>query len=197
MRLTTCIYSLFLLLGASGVSAATIDFENFEGQPTVGSGFNEGVDVAAGTDLGGLSFDSDLRIRNQGFLQGPATTGWVASKRDALFNPRTYDVVGTFTGTVSSLTIGAGDACCDQDTVTLIAYDSIGNIVDQASFTGDDSEFLTVTGTGIKSFFLDVVSGGFDNITFEPELSQVPLPAGAPLLLAGLGALAITRRRKA
>jgi len=39
---------------------------------------------------------------------------------------------------------------------------------------------------------------GIDNITFSQiAVAPVPLPAALPLLLAGLGGLAIARRRKA
>jgi hypothetical protein len=56
--------------------------------------------------------------------------------------------------------------------------------------------------TGEVTFILDAVAGdfGFDPdevATWDMELSQVPLPAGAWLLLTALGGLAVARRRGA
>lgn len=55
---------------------------------------------------------------------------------------------------------------------------------------------------GFDSFFTDNVSdfgGGFalDTVTVSEATAPVPLPAGLPMLLAGLGALAWMRRQAA
>ena len=177
-------------------SATTIDFEDFAGKPTVAQGtFFEGVAAAAGEDLGGLSFDSELRVGQFRFSDGPATDGFIALKTDSIFNPKTYDVVGTFAGTVNSLTLGAGDSGGDLDNVTLRGFAADGTLVDEDSFSARSSQFLTISGTGIAYFELNTVSGGFDNISFD-LIAAVPVPASLPLILAGLGGLVALRRRK-
>jgi len=186
-------------------TTVTIDFENFAGLPTVGGGLQEGVNVQAGQDIGGgLSFDAVIRVGQFGFLQNsPATSGFIAVKEDGLFNPRTFDLVGTFTGTVSSLTLGAGDLTnnppatnSDLDFVTLSGFAADGTLIDSASFTARDAQFISIAGAGIKFFELDVNSGGFDNISFNQEVAAVPVPAGLPLALLGLGSLAVLRRHQ-
>lgn len=177
--------------------AGTIDFEDFAGKPTVAQNtFFEGVAVAAGTDLGGLSFDSELRVGQFGFADGPATDGFIALKTDSIFNPKTYDVVGTFAGTVNSLTLGAGDSGSDLDTVTLRGFDRNGTLIDMDSYTARSSRFLSISGPGIAYFELNTVSGGFDNISFDLIPASVPLPAGLPLILLALGGLVGIRGKR-
>ncbi|MEY1554514.1 VPLPA-CTERM sorting domain-containing protein [Yoonia sp. R2331] len=57
---------------------------------------------------------------------------------------------------------------------------------------GIDSLTLAYGGTGAQEFYLSSVKA-------EPDpniVGQIPLPAGLPLLLAGLGALGLAKRRK-
>lgn len=60
------------------------------------------------------------------------------------------------------------------------------------SFLIGDDRFSNVSSL---TFDFNGDSGGIDDILVS--LAEVPLPAGAPLLMAGLGAFAIARRRKA
>ena len=55
--------------------------------------------------------------------------------------------------------------------------------------------------SGQMIFILDATAGNFSHdpdevATWDMQLSQVPLPAGLPLMLAGMGGLALLRRRK-
>ncbi len=183
-----------LICGTPAAAATvTVDFESYLG----------GDRIAAGVDVGGgLSFDRGLRIDATGLLAGPpATSGNVAFAPNAIF-AQGDDVGGTFAAAISNLRIGAGDLGFDQDTVTLTAFDAFGGIVGTDSFKAASAQFLEVSADGIRSFFLtfdDVRppagtgSGGFDNITFD--IAAVPLPAGLPLLGAGLMAFGFLRRR--
>lgn len=168
------------LLSAAPALATTLDFEAFITQQV----------VTAGTDLGGISFDQDIQVGQFGFLDGPATDNWIARRA----NPSGGSVSGTFTSAVTSLTVGAGDACCDLDTVTLRGFDANGALVDSAMLSSQASAFLTISGSGIVGFEIVQASGGFDNLSFTA--AAVPLPAGLPMLAGALGVFAWLRRRR-
>ena len=179
---------------ASQAQAVTVDFE----------GLTPGV-FAAGTDFSGLSFDQDVQIDTFSFLAGPATTGNIARqfKKTGQFTSETGGSInGFFEATVSSLTLGAGDVCCDVDNIVLTGFDALGNVVASDSYSGAASGFLTIAGAGIASFSLAITdvnstgSSGFDNFSFDVErTATVPLPAGLPLLAFALGGLGFISRR--
>lgn len=89
------------------------------------------------------------------------------------------------------LSIAAGDAGGDIDSVTLIGYDALDQIVDSDSFTANVGQVLSISGPGITRF--EVQQFGaivFDNIAFEIESETIPEPAAIALFglcLAGLG----------
>lgn len=170
---------------ASQAAAVTINFEDYT-QDTV---------VTAGSDIGGgLSFTTNIKVQLAGFAtNAPATEGYIAFNNT--LNDFRGSVTGLFARTVTSLTLGAGDSCCDQDTVTLTGFDGMGNIVDSDTFTSDRAQFLSIAGDGIASFSLSQPnSGGFDNISFD--LTAVPVPASLPLLAFGLAGFGWVARRK-
>ncbi len=168
------------LLLSTPALATTVDFEEF----------TQTTSIAAGTEYMGITFDQNIQVGAFGFLDGPATDGYIARGTAPLGGT----VTGFFSGVVSMLTLGAGDVCCDIDNVTLSGFDINGNLVDSDSFSGAASQFLSIAGTGIASFTIAQSSGGFDNLEFD--LAPVPLPASLPLLLAGLGGIAVMRRKK-
>ena len=184
MKLTTKIACLLATVAfAAPAAAVTVDFEEFTQTST----------IMAGVDYMGITFDQNIQVGQLGFLDGPATDNYIARGTQPLGGT----VSGTFAGSVSMLTLGAGDVCCDVDNVTLTGFDAMGTLVDSDSFSGAASQYLSISGPGIVSFIIQQTSGGFDNITFDlTPTSVVPLPASLPLLLAGLCGLALHRRRK-
>ncbi len=82
---------------------------------------------------------------------------------------------------------------------TFNAYDDGGVLLETFSASSDDGIFSFMTG-GI--FTIEALqpdeNWGWDlaNLTFALQVSQVPLPASLPLLLAGFGALGVMRKRR-
>ena len=72
--------------------------------------------------------------------------------------------------------------------------DDASGIVDVAAFIGGySSDINPINVTGLELIFKNSAAVGLDN--FVGEVAPVPIPAGLPLALAGLGALAALRRR--
>ena len=175
-------------------TAATVDFE----------GLAPGV-YAAGTDFSGLSFDQDVQIDAFSFLDGPATDGNIARqfKKTGQFTSDVGGSIGgSFSASISALTLGAGDVCCDLDKIVLTGFDASGNVVDTDTYTGQASGFLSIAGTGIVSYFLKITdvnssgSSGFDNFSFDFEnAAPVPLPASLPMLVLGVAGLGFVGKR--
>ncbi len=193
-------------VAASAISVAaptqaaivTIDFESF----------SRGDRVVAGTDIGGgLTLDRDIGFDDRGFLQNPPATQGIVAFAPSPVNFQGDDVAGFFASAVDFLQIGAGDVNrFDTDVITLTAFDSNNAVVGTSSFQNNTgAEFLTITGAGITSFYLDIDdiasgqldqngSAGFDNISFN--VTPVPVPASLPLLGAGMLAFGFAARRR-
>ena len=169
------------MVWASSAQAVLIDFESFTAPTT----------ITAGTDVMGLTFDQNISVSLAASLF-PGSTG------NQGIAPGFGDFSGSFSQTVDSLSIAAGDAGGDIDSVTLIGYDALDQIVDSDSFTANVGQILSISGTGIIRF--EVQQFGaivFDNIAFEIESETIPEPAAIALFglcLAGLGLARRPRR---
>lgn len=86
----------------------------------------------------------------------------------------------------------------DVGNFTVDFFGAAGNLlgsVTQASangFFGFRSTSTDIFGVSITND--DLAGLGYDNVTFNTVDAPIPLPAGLPLLLAGLGGLALLRR---
>lgn len=65
---------------------------------------------------------------------------------------------------------------------------------DETTFVVGGSDICSSEGDGSPS--VPGCSGGGPSLTIETQTAVVPLPAGLPLLIAGLGALGLVQRRK-
>ena len=176
----------FLLAGATlafatSAHAAVLDFD------TVGD--CSGGEGATFTLLGGASCEID------GTPNG--TTGLNLS------NSQTFSQIrADFSSLVNSVSVDLGDFGADNDTVFIQAFDAFDNLLDSSSLSGLGSSLgnVAVAAADISYVIFGSDTGdiGFiaaDNFAFE-SAQVVPLPAGGALLLTGLAAFGVMRRRK-
>ncbi|QIE40536.1 VPLPA-CTERM sorting domain-containing protein [Rhodobacteraceae bacterium SC52] len=87
----------------------------------------------------------------------------------------------------------------NSGTFTVAFFDTVGSLLDSITqtatngFFGFRSSSADIAGVSITND--DPAGLAYDNVTFNSNVSSVPLPAALPLMVAGLGALAFARRR--
>lgn len=184
IRLSTAASAVALCfaLSSGAASAATttvLDFEAFTD-----------FDVLLADQFSGqgVTFDGPLGISAFG---DPSSGVNVASNA----SPFGGDISGTFSTAMNTVSVFAGDASPDVDTVVLRVFDADGNVLGADTFTGANAQWLSVSSVGDIMRFEILQFGlvGIDDFTF----TTVPVPASLPLLLAGLGGLAVMRRGRA
>lgn len=214
MTKNTLMAAAALGLVAGTAQAGTIDFEGFANgdvidqvavdgvTATVTVDSNGAVDEAIAFDTSGVNdaADPDLTGPFEGtgdpnpgnilvISEGGATPdderlgGTVTFSFDAPVDLISFDA---YDGGFFQVESAKGDAFL-QDS-TMVPGDNMSSRLDVPGFFG--VSFLTFT-------FADSgegASGGIDNIVVEP--SVIPVPAALPLMLAGLGGLALVRRRR-
>lgn len=171
-------------------------FEGFEGfalgtSLPVTSGI---LTVATGQDWPGAptTLNNASSIETPGIIEGK----YFWSNRDA------KDYTFTFTQGVSEFGVGLWGMQFPGNTLTLFDVDgqqiqsfSVNGIsasglgAQYVGFTGSQPDVFTVV---LDFSATDAV--GIDNVSYTT--SVVPLPAGLPLLLAGLGGIAVLRKRR-
>jgi hypothetical protein len=160
---------------------------------------------AAGTVLSGSTFDS-IGVHFNQTLQAVSGIGEQSSSLpNSAINFTSYadDISGSFVSPVTSvsyISVFAGDAGGDIDTVTLRGYDAANQLVATDTFTALSAQLLEIAGAGIVRFEIDQQGAvAIDDFTFRAETSSstesVPLPgvAAAGVALIGFGKM---RRRR-
>ena len=170
-----------LTMASTAVHAATLDFSVFSlgSQGTNVLVLPEATITGSGSDLfiGAAGIDHELCAINLGSCEA--------------------DLDVDFTGLVSNLSF-VTSGYDSGDSVTASIFDAANALIASIIVTSNTLVDFTAY-SGISRLFLDDNStgAGYGYDGFRFDVAQVPLPATLPLLLAGLGAFGIARRRKA
>ncbi|MCB1314060.1 MAG: VPLPA-CTERM sorting domain-containing protein [Sedimentitalea sp.] len=126
------------------------------------------------TELGG-GFDENLTISSEGIINDTALTTW-------------FEFLGVGQAFTFDVTHDDGFCFYDSGTTELCAPDptSVAQTLG-GNYSGGVFQLVYAATNGDPSVL---------RVDGEGSLSAVPLPAGLPLLLAGIGGLALLRRRK-
>lgn len=165
--------------------------EDFEDAPLSGSPSSGAL---SSIDFGGFEVSSSPNalkvLDSNNFGAGNTTPG---GSNYLLVDTDVGFVTGITTFTFDSLLSAFGFWYSDAEGSGTISFGG-QTFALSATGNGGSSFFGYVGNTFVDSFTIDFGDDsnfGIDDVSYAP----VPLPAGLPLLLAGLGALAIARRR--
>lgn len=164
----------------TGADQSVLIVQNFDDNP-------------AGCAAGVCTTPNDNASGGRLFLDfTPLSTGGITALEIPLFEIEKQEQVRFFLADSSIFTLD-GDLLGDG-----IGDDASG-LVDVAAFIGGYSSALNPTNVvGLELTFTNSAAIGLDNFVGElAPPAPIPVPAGLPLALAGLGALAALRRRAA
>ena len=176
--------------GASLGLSLTLDFTGESLGPLAGDTYSK--------TQGGLTFTFNgpglhFRGLGGGFDSTYGLDRWLSTTGDA--GPIEMLISGGVINSITYLNPINGTVTSEVDIIDTVAYDALNNVLDSASTS---AEYHTLFGPDIaRMTFVENFSGqGFVLGKFVVDYTAaVPLPAGLPLLLAGLGGLALMRRR--
>jgi choice-of-anchor C domain-containing protein len=189
-------------LAAGSAGAATVQNGSFESPGTFSGSFqtiNAGSAALTGWSIDRGSIDLINAYWQSGSgsysldLSGnaPATISQTIS--DLVLGQRyrlTFLLAGNPDGTPVEKSIGVSIG----DDSRNFSFDTTGNSRASMGWTLKSLDF-TAGADSLVLRFSALDAGPFGPALDDVAISAIPLPAGAPLLLAGLGALALTRRR--
>lgn len=176
-----------LVLAGSAATAASVDFNGGTGCTGADYTITQGSPEAA------------CRFSIPGFLTPNTTNGLIGvAPSESFWTVR-------FNSLMSMVSIELGDLGVDSENLFLAAYDETNTLISTFTLaygTSNGMRALTLDfGTNIiKWATFGSSNGGIyaDNFAYDRiETSPVPLPAGGALVVTGLAALGLLRRRKA
>jgi choice-of-anchor C domain-containing protein len=188
-------------LAAGSAVAATVQNGGFESPGTFSGSFTT---IGTGGSLPGWSIDSgSVDLINTYWQNGSGNYSLDLSGNAA----------ATISQTITDLTIGqhyrlsfllAGNPDSGPIVKSLLVsiggdsriftFDTAGSSRGSMGWTGNSLDFVAGD-TSLLLSFASQDAGAFGPALDAVAISAIPLPAGAPLLLAGLGGLALMRRR--
>lgn len=174
--------------GAAQAATATLDFE------TAGTGANLVADGSVTTSLGTVTLDCSAGSCSQNgtlFFSETTDGGFAILTFDFAVTELVFDYAGNASGVFTAQAIDASNTIIDS----FFDANTNSTLPDTADGT------ITLSGTGITALrFADTPGGGsfavIDNLKITSAMSAVPLPAGLPLLVAGLMGFGVLRRRQ-
>lgn len=185
-----CLIAIAVSLSKTNISQAatvTLNFDEFD--------IDEIIIVPGDTFSNlGIIFNGDLEII-PGDLPGDPVLPSSNPNAAAAASPSGGDITGFFIQEVDFISVFAGDAGFDVDTVSLLGFDVFDNLVASDTFTGLAAQPLSISGPGIVRFEINQIGRiGFDDLTFNT--TSVPEPSTILALLTIGGITVATSKKK-
>jgi choice-of-anchor C domain-containing protein len=200
--LMSCALAAGLLSMASAASAATVANESFETPGTFTGGFQT---ISAGGTIDAWTVDSgsvdliygywDAQNGRYSIDMSGNTAGSISQTISDLIIGQSYRLAFYMAGnpdggpTVKTLNASINGASGD------FTFDKTGKSTTNMGYVRKFLDFKATSTSALLSF-TSKDAGAYGAALDNVSISEIPVPASAPLLLAGLGGLAMLRRRR-